>query len=124
VPLTKPSASALAAVGIALLFTPALFVTASILRYALGVGVLYDALATVFSSRALERASPALLLGGLVTALALNVYAVADLSIRRGQHPHAGPVRTARRVVNLIVIAGSALVLTVLLGSLFVENAA
>jgi hypothetical protein len=124
VPLTKPPANAVAAVGMALLFTPGLFVTASVLKYVLGVGFLYDALAGIFSSRAFDRASPALLLGGLAIALALNVYAVADLSLRRGQNAGTGRVRVARRVANLIVIAGSALLLTVLLGYLLVENAA
>ena len=123
-PLTKPPANAVAAVGMALLFTPGLFVTASVLKYVLGVEFLYDALAGIFSSRAFDRASPALLLGGLVIALALNVYAVADLSLRRGQSAGTGRVRVARRVANLIVIAGSALLLTVLLGYLLVENAA
>ena len=120
--LSRPSANAFAAVGMALLFTPALFVTASMLKYQLGVGFLYDALAGIFSSRAFDRASPALLLGGLVMALALNVYAVADLSVRREQDAYAGRVRVARRVAHLIVIAGSALLLTVLLGYLVVEN--
>jgi len=106
----------------ALLFTPGLFVTASVLKYVLGVGFLYDALAGIFSSQAFDRASPALLLGGLVIALALNVYAVADLSILRGQEAHAGRGRAARRVANLAVIACSALLLTVLLGYLVVEN--
>ena len=123
-PLTRPSANALAAVGVALLFTPGLFVTASILNYVLGVGFLYDALAGIFSSRAFDKASPALLLGGLVVALALNVYAVANLSNRRGQDAYAGRVRVARRVANLAVIAASALLLTVLLGYLIMENAA
>lgn len=122
--MTKPSANALAAVGTALLFTPALFVTASVLKYELGVGVPYDALAWIFSSRAFDRASPAVLLGGLVVALVLNVYAVADLSVRHDQRGFTGRVRVARRVANLLVIAASALVLTVLLGYLVVENVA
>ena len=121
-PLTRPSANALAAVGVALLFTPGLFVTASILNYVLGVGFLYDALAGIFSSRAFDKASPALLLGGLVIALALNVCAVADLSMRRERDAYAGRARVARRAVDLVVIAGSALLLTVLLGYLFVGN--
>ncbi len=122
--MSKPSPKALAAVGFALLFTPALFVTASILKYQLGLGFPYDPLAGIFSSRAFDRASPALLLGGLVVALVLNVYAVADLSVRREPDAYTGRVRVARRVANLIVIAGSALVLTLLLGYLFVENIA
>lgn len=120
--MTRPSANALAAVGMALLFTPALFVTASILKYQLGVGFLYDALAGVFSSRAFDRASPPLLLGGLVLALVLNVYAVADLSVRGEHEDVVGRAGVKRRVANLVVIAASALLLTVLLGYLFVEN--
>jgi len=120
--MNRPSANALAAVGVALLFTPALFVTASILKYELGVGFLYDALAGVFSSRAFDRASPALLLGGLVVALILNVYAVANLSLRRECDEYVGRMSVARRIANVLVIAASALLLTVLLGYLFVEH--
>lgn|SRR5574341_1528677 len=122
--MSKPSPKALATVGFALLFTPALFVTASVLKYQLGVGFLYDALAGIFSSRAFDRASPILLLGALVVALVLNVYAVADLSVRRESDAYAGRVRVARKVGNLVVIAGSALLLTLLLGYLVVENVA
>ncbi len=106
----------LAAVGFALLFPPALFVTASVLRYVLGVGFLYDALADVFSTRVFDRLSPALLLGGSLLALVLNVYAVADLS-------YGNRAGVKRRLANLIVIAGSGLLLTVLIGNMFQGNA-
>ncbi len=108
--MTRPSALGLAAVGFALLFTPALLVTASALKYLLGVGVLYDALAGVLSTGMFDRLSPALLLGGSLLALVLNVYAVADLS-------HVDRVGLKRRVANLVVIATSGLLLTVLLGN-------
>lgn len=113
--MTRPSATAVAAVGFALLFTPALFVTASLLKYLLGVGFLYDGLAGVFSTRLFDRLSPALLLGGSLAALVLNVYAVADLS-------YLDRAGLKRRVANLVVIATSGLLLTVLLGYLVVEN--
>ncbi len=113
--MTRRTVNTMAAVGLALLFTPGLFITASILKYQLGVGFLYDALASVFSSRAFDRASPVLLLGGLVLALGLNVYAVADLS-------YADQGGSKRRVANFVVIAASALLLTVLVGYLFLEN--
>ncbi len=115
--MRRPSANAIATVGFALLFTPALFVTASVLKYLVGVGFLYDALAGVFSTRAFDRLSPAVLVGGSLLALALNVYAVADLS-------YVDRAGVKRRVANLFVIAVSALLLTVLLGYLFIENMA
>jgi hypothetical protein len=109
----RPPAAALAAVGMALLFAPGLFVTASLLKYLLGIGFLYDALAGLFSSRPADGVPPVLLVSGVVIALALNVYAVGDL-IRR--------TRGAGRAVNLVLIAGSSLALTVLLGYVVLEH--
>jgi hypothetical protein len=111
--MKRPSAAALAALGFALLFTPALLVIASALRYLVGVGFLYDGLASLFSTgRALSRLSPALLAAAALAALVLNVHAVADLSHR--DHPGM-----TRRLANLAVIALSGLLLMVLAGTVF-----
>lgn len=115
--MKRPSAAALAAVGFALLFTPALLVTATALRYLAGVGFLYDGLASLFATgRAFGRLSPALLAAGSLLALALNVLAVADLS-------HRDRAGIKRRLANLAVIAMSGLVLMALAGSVVPGNA-
>jgi len=111
----RPPAAALAAVGFALLFTPALLVTATALKYLAGVGLLYDGLADLFATgRAFGRLSPALLAAGSLLALILNVSAVADLS-------HRDRPGIRRRLANLAVIALSGVLLMVLAGTLFVS---
>jgi hypothetical protein len=101
----------MAAVGFALLFTPALLVIASALKYLAGVGFLYDGLAGLFQTgQALERLSPAVLAGASVLALVLNVHAVADLT-------HRERPGVKRRLANLAVIALSGLLLMVMAGT-------
>jgi hypothetical protein len=115
--MRRPSAAAVAAVGFALLFTPALLVIASALKYLVGVGFLYDGLAGLFATgRALDRLSPAVLAGASLLALVLNVYAVADLTSRNRPG-------VKRRLANLAVIVLSGLLLMVLAGSAFSGNA-
>ena len=75
----------LAGLGFLLLLAPLYFVSASLLKYRLGVGFLFDPLDRAFLSD-LERlhvfnlVSPVVFLGGLGLALALNVYAVLRLN--------------------------------------------
>jgi len=71
----------LAVVGSLLLLAPLYFVSASLLKYGLGIGFLFDPL-EVFLSPSGRRVvfnlvSPFVFLGGLRLALALNTYAVA-----------------------------------------------
>jgi hypothetical protein len=98
----------LLAVGFALLFTPALLVVASALKYLVGVGFLYDALASVLFPPLVHRLSAPLVWTGAALALAFNVYAVA----RATRLYDAGP---KRRAASFLLIAASALLFTVLI---------
>ena len=77
----------LAVVGTLLLLAPLYFVSASLLKYGLGIGFLFDPLEAILSVA--ERrvvfnvVSPFVFLGGLCLALAWNFYAVARLNVRR-----------------------------------------
>jgi hypothetical protein len=77
----------LAVVGSLLVLAPLYFVSASLLKYGLGIGFLFDPL-EVFLSASGRRVvfnvvSPFVFLSGLCLALALNTYAVARVNVRR-----------------------------------------
>ena len=77
----------LAVVGALLLLAPLYFVSASLLKYGLGIGFLFDPLEAILSVAGrrvvFNMVSPFVFLGGLCLALALNFYAVARLNLRR-----------------------------------------
>jgi hypothetical protein len=109
--MKRPPAAAVAVVGFALLFTPALLVIASALKYLAGVGFLYDGLAGLFQTgRTLDRLSPAGLAAASLLALIFNVGAVAELT-------HRDRPGVVRRLANLAVIALSGLLLMLMAGS-------
>src|ERR687885_844449 len=88
----------LAVIGFLLLLTPLYFVSASLLKYNLGIGFLFyplEAFLSVTGRRdVFNVVSPAVFLGGLGLALALNVYAITRLYISRAD----GTIPRTRRV--------------------------
>ena len=116
----------LAVVGSLLLLAPLYFVSASLLKYGLGIGILFDPL-EVFLSASGRRVvfnlvSPFVFLGGLCLALALNTYAVARVNVRREERTLVSTVRLKLRLSNIAVAAVSILLLATLLGYVFLEN--
>ena len=116
----------LAVVGLALLLAPLYFVTASLLKYELGIGFLFDPL-EAFLSVAGRRVvfnviSPFVFLGGLSLALALNIYAIARLNVSKEDGTIVSTVRIKLGLWNLAVAAPSILLLATLLGYAFLEN--
>jgi hypothetical protein len=116
----------LAVVGLALLLAPLYFVTASLLKYGLGIGFLFDPL-EAFLSVAGRRVvfnviSPFVFLGGLSLALALNIYAIARLNVSKEDGTIVSTVRIKLGLWNLAVAALSILLLATLLGYAFLEN--
>jgi hypothetical protein len=116
----------LAVVGLVLLLAPLYFVSASLLKYGLGIGFLFDPL-EAFLSVAGRRVvfnviSPIVFLGGLTLALALNIYAVARLNVSREDGTIVSTVRIKLGLWNIAVAAVSLLLLTTLLGYAFLEN--
>lgn len=116
----------LAFVGLVLLLTPLYFVSASLLKYGLGVGSLFYPLETVLSvagrREVFNLVSPIVFLGGLSLALALNVYAVTRFDASRQGGTIVSTVRVTPGLWNIVVIAASALLLATLLGYAFLEN--
>ena len=116
----------LAVVGCVLLLAPLYFVSASLLKYGLGIRFLFDPL-EAFLSASGRRAvfnvvSPFVFLGGLCLALALNTHAVARVNVRREEGTLVRTVRIKLRLWNIGVAAVSILLLATLLGYEFLEN--
>ena len=116
----------LAVVGLVLLLAPLYFVSASLLKYGLGIGFLFDPL-EAFLSVAGRRVvfnvvSPFVFLGGLSIALALNIYAIARLNVSREDGTIVSTVRIKLGLWNIAVVALSALLLVTLVGYVFLEN--
>ncbi len=117
----------LAGIGFALLLAPLFFVSASLLKYGLGIGLLFDPLEhSIFSDpqrlRVFNLVSPIIFLGGLGVALALNTHALLRLSVSREDGALVGTVRLEPRLLNMVVVAVSASLLVILLGYAFLEN--
>jgi hypothetical protein len=116
----------LAWAGLALLSAPLFFVAASLLKYELGIGSLFDPLEVFLSDpqrlRIFNLVSPVVFLGGLSLALALNAYAVLQLNVGREDGAVVGTVRLEARFWNIAVMAVRLLLLVTLLGYFFAEN--
>jgi len=116
----------LAVLGLVLLLSPLYFVTASLLKYGLGIGLLFDPL-EAFLSVAGRRVvfnvvSPFVFLGGLSLALALNIYAVTRWNVSREDGTIVSTVRIKLGLWNIAVAAISALLLVTLVEYAFLEN--
>lgn len=116
----------LAVVGFVLLLAPLYFVSASLLKYGLGVGLLFDPLEAFLSvagrREVFNLISPIVFLGGLCVALALNVYAVTRFDVSREDGVIVSTVRVRLGLWNIAVAAVSALLLVTLVGYVFLEN--
>ena len=116
----------LAVIGFVHLLAPLYFVGASLLKYELGIGSLFDPLEAVLSvggRRAIfNLVSPVVLLGGLGLALALNVYAVTRFDVGREGGTIVSTVRITPKLWNIAVAVVSMLLIVTLLGYAFLEN--
>lgn len=116
----------LAVVGSVFLLAPLYFVSASILKYGLGIGFLIDPL-EAFLSVAERRVvfnvvSPFVFLGGLSLALVLNTYAIARVNVSREEGTIVSTFRLKLKSFNIAVAVISILLLSTLLGYVFLEN--
>jgi hypothetical protein len=116
----------LALAGLVLLLAPLFFVAASLLKYELGIGFLFDPLDAFLSDPGSQYVfnliSPVVFLGGLVLALVLNAYAVVRLNVGREDGAIVGTVRLEVRFWNIAVAALSLLLLVTLVGYFVAEN--
>jgi hypothetical protein len=116
----------LAVLGFVLLLAPLYFVSASLLKYGLGVGFLFDPLEAVLSvagrREVFNLVSPVVFLGGLSLAMALNVYAVVRFDINREDGTIVSTVRVTPGLWNIAVAIVSVMLLVTLVGYAFLEN--
>ncbi len=117
----------LAGTGFVILLAPLYFVSASLLKYGLGIGFLFGPLDRAFLSdpeslHVFNLVSPVVFLGGLFLALALNACAVLRLSIGKEDGALVSTVRLRIKFLNITVAASSFLLLGMLMGYVFLEN--
>jgi hypothetical protein len=116
----------LAGIGFAFLLAPLFFVSTSLLKYGLGIGILFDPLEAFLSDserlRVFNLVSPVVFLGGLGLALALNAYAVFRLNVNKENGTVVSTVRLKISFWNIAVISASSLLLVTLVGYAFLEN--
>lgn len=117
----------LAGVGFALLLAPLYFVFASLLKYGLGIGFLFDPLEDALYSdpqrlHVFNIVSPIIFLGSLGVALVLNAYAVFQPNIGREDGAVVCTVRLRIKPFNIAVIVVSCALLVTLVGYAFLEN--
>ena len=122
----KMTARRLAWAGSTLVSAPLFFVTASLLKYELGIGFLFDPLEALFADPGRQHVfnlvSPVVFLGGLGLALVLNAYAVVRLNVSREDGVIVGTVRLRTRFWNIAVAGVSLLLLVTLVAYFFAEN--
>ncbi len=116
----------LAVAGFLFLFAPLYFVSASLLKYGLGYGFLFDPLETFNADpahfRLFNLVSPLLFLGGIGLALLFNIYPVFRIEIRGDSIQHSIVSMVKERFWNLAVVALGSGLLVLLLGYAFLEN--
>lgn len=116
----------LAGAGFVLLLAPLYFVSASLLKYGLGVGFLFDPLEFILSEPerryVFNLVSPVVFLGGLLLALALNGYSFVRFGVGREDHAIVGTARLEMKLANIAVSIASLLLLGTLVGYVFFEN--
>lgn len=118
-PVTGP------AVGFLLLTPVALYITASLFKYAVGVPLLYDGLGFLADPRLLpwyHRASPVLFLVGPLAAACLNLAALIKLEAHREENRVVTTITFTPKAPHLAVALSSLVLLAILAGYLMAEN--
>ena len=116
---------AFGAIGFVLLLPALLFVSASVLRYELGVAFLYDNLGFLSNPQSLplyNTISPAVFLGGPLLAAALNIGAIMRLTTHKDSDSIVCTINVKAKLLNIAIAATSSLLLVTLIGYLIVEN--
>jgi formate-dependent nitrite reductase membrane component NrfD len=113
------------AVGFLLLIPVALFITASVFKYAVGIPLLYEGLGFLADPRQLpwyNRVSPILFLLGPLVAAAVNLAAIIKLDARREDDRVVTTITFTPRRLNVVVTVISLVLLALLVGYLLAEN--
>jgi formate-dependent nitrite reductase membrane component NrfD len=118
-PLSSPT------VGLLLLIPVALFITASVLKDAVGVPLFYEGLGFLADPRQLpwyNRLSPVLFLLGPIVAAAVNLAALIKLEAHRENDRVVTTITFTPRPLNLVVAVLSLFLLAVLAGYVLAEH--
>jgi hypothetical protein len=113
------------AIGFLLLTPVALYVTASLFKYAVGVPLLYEGLGFLADPRRLpwyHRLSPVLFLIGPLAAACLNLATLIKLEARREDDRVVTTITFTPRTANIAVAVASLVLLAILAGYLMAEN--
>jgi hypothetical protein len=113
------------ALGLVLLAPVVLFITASILKYAVGLSSLYNGLGFFADPQQLpwyDRISPVLFLGGPLLAAALSLGTIIRLDVRRETDRVVTVVTLTPRFLNLAVAVMSFIILAALIGYVMAES--
>jgi hypothetical protein len=113
------------ALGLLLITPVALYIGASILKYAAGIPVLYDGLGFLADPRQhswYDRVAPFLFLGGPLAAALLSLGAIVTLDVRRKDDQLVTTITITPRFLNLAVALLSLLLLAILAGYVLAEN--
>jgi hypothetical protein len=111
--------------GLVFLGPLALFIAASVLKYAVGLPSLYDGLGFFADPQRLpwyDQISPVLFLGGPLAAIALSLGTILRLDLRRETGQVITTVTLTPRLFNLAVAIGGVALLAVLGCYLIAEN--
>jgi hypothetical protein len=115
-----------AGIGLVFLLAPLYFVSAALLKYGLGIGIMFDPLEAFLSDperlKVFNTISPVVFLGGLALALALNACAVLRINVGREDGAVVGILRLDFKLLNVAVVAASSLLLVILVGYVILEN--
>jgi hypothetical protein len=110
-----------ALIGFVLLASPLAFLTIAVQEHYLGI-TLFMPFMDWMSSPTMNLISPIVFLGGLTAALALNIYALLGIHVRKEGGTFVSTIAMTPRTWNLAVVLLSGLVLTIMLGYAIVEN--
>lgn len=125
--LEQASPKKLAGLGLVFSLIPLYFVSAAVLKYGFGVGLLFDPLEAFFSDPSRLRIlnlvlTPLLFFGGLLVALALNLYAILRVKRKRTDASALSRFAGEARGWNVAIIVLSSLLLATITVYGILEN--
>ena len=122
----KQEPSRVAVIGLVFMSPALLFLLAALLKYGMGVGLLFDSVERLVSDpsrlRVFNIVSPALFLGGTTVALVLNVLAVSHVELHWQEKSLVSTISIQGKALNFALIGAATLVLVVSVLYAFLEN--
>jgi len=108
--------------GTVLMFLPAYFALAMILKYHLGIGILTPPIDYLLNFAFFETISPALFIGGLMLAILFNLFAVLHLGFGQDKSEFTINISIKKKLFNLVVLGIAGLFFFIFMLYGFLEN--